>query len=66
MNTESKGSTISKKGTPGLIDAVFRMLKTHSNSRRDIVVRLTFCLGNLVRLKSNDDMFVNATICQNH
>ena len=51
MNAESKGSTISKKGTPGLIDAVFRMLKSHSNNRRDIVVRLTFCLGNLVRLK---------------
>ena len=61
MNTESKGSTISKKGTPGLIDAVFRMLKTHSNNRRDIVVRLTFCLGNLVRLKSNVAIFVNAT-----
>ena len=53
MNTESKGSTISKKGTPGLIDAVFRMLKRHSNNRRDIVVRLTFCLGNLVRSEIN-------------
>ena len=61
MNSETKGSAISKKGTPGLIDAVFRMLKSHSNNRRDIVVRLTFCLGNLVRSLSNDDIFVNTT-----
>ena len=63
MNTESKGSTISKKGTLGLIDAVFRMLKCHSNNRRDIVVRLTFCLGNLVRIrKSNYNIFERAVI----
>ena len=54
MNAESTGSNIGKKGTPGLIDAVFRMLKRHSRDRRDIVVRLTFCLGNLVSTNNYD------------
>ena len=51
MNTEHKGSSVGKRGTQGLIEAVFRMLKYHSKDRRDIVVRLTFCLGNLVSRK---------------